>query len=180
MTECSAGKFEPQLSKRPNSGWIRLSSAGNAPKGWNFVPLAPGLFATYFAYGVYPLLDGYLLLIVVVFLLFLLAGLVPRASVLSGLALALLAATLLLNGSLDRSPPTEIKTTVIRKAMVSGSVRRGTHYDVIVASWRPGRSQEDFEVDSGVYERAAAGRPVTVELHKGFYGIQWHGNISPE
>ena len=180
MTECSTGTSEPELSKRSVSDWIAIPSAGNAGRGWNFIPLAPGLFGGLLAYSLYPLLDGRYVLIGVVFLFFLLAGMVPRAAAYSGLTLALLAAGLLLNGALDKSPPVEIKTTVIRKEMFSGSQKFGTHYDVVVSSWRPGRSQEDFEVDSGTYRRAAVGRPATVELHKGLFGLPWYGIISPE
>jgi hypothetical protein len=177
MTEYSTGTSEPPLAKRSASGWISIPSAGN---GWNFIPLAPGLFGGYLAYSLYPFLDGRYVLIGVVFLFFLSAALVPRAAAYSGLALALLAAMLFLNGALDRSPPAEIKTTVIGKAMVTGRVKRGTYYHVVVSSWRPGRSQEDFEVDSDIYRRAAIGRPATVELHKGCFGLPWYGSISPE
>jgi len=174
MTEYSTGTTEPQVGKPSASGWISIPSR----KGWNFIPLAPGLFGGIFAYSVYPLLDGRYVLMGVVFLLFLLAGLVPRAAAYSGLALALLAATLFLNGALDKRPPAEIKTTVIRKAMVCQS--RGTHYHVVVSSWRPGRNQEDFEVDPSIYRRAAVGRPATLELHNGSFGLPWYGSISPE
>jgi len=171
---------EPKGSEGPNSHWTPITSAGSRATGWNFFPLAPGLFGTYFAYGLYPLLDGYLPLIVVVFLFFLLVGLKPRASVFSGVALAVLAAALLLNGALDRVPPREINATVIHKAVFTGSQRYGTHYRVYVSSWRAGRSQEKLEVDSGVYKRVAVGKTVTVEFHKGFLGLPWLGKISPE
>ena len=180
MNDYPQGRTDPAFSQRPNSRWIPIPAAGYTAKGWNFLPLAPGLFGTYFAYGLYPLLHGYALLLVVVFLFFLLAGLIPRVSVLSGLALALLAATLLLNGALDRVPPVEVKATVIRKAMVSGDLKRGTHYQLSVSSWRAGRSQEDLEVDSGVFNRTAVGKIVAVEFHKGFLGLPWYGNISTE
>ena len=131
MTECSTGTSEPELSKRSVSDWIAIPSAGNAGRGWNFIPLAPGLFGGLLAYSLYPLLGGRYVLIGVVFLFFLLAGMVPRAAAYSGLTLALLAAGLLLNGALNTSAPVEIKTTVIRKEMFSGSQKFGTHYDVL-------------------------------------------------
>jgi hypothetical protein len=180
MTDYSAGGIEPQLGKRANSGWVSLAPSLNAGRAWNFIPLAPGVFGSFFAGSLYPLLDGRYWLIGVVFGFFVLTGVVPRAAVFSGLALALLAATLLLNGALDKYPSTYVRTTVIRKSMVTGSAGRGTHYDVIVSSWRPGRIQEDFEVDSGVFNRTTAGNTVTVELRKGFFGIPWYGNISAE
>ena len=180
MTEYLTGTNEPQPAEPPDTGWIWLTSALNTGKGWNFIPLAPGLFGCLFAYSLYPLLDGRYVLIGVVFLFFLVTGIVRRASVLSGLTLALLAAGLLLNGAMDRFPPVEVHTTVVRKAMFSGSQKYGTHYQVIVSSWRPGRSQEQFDVDSDVYRRAVVGRSATLELHKGYFGIPWYGNLSPE
>ena len=177
MTEYSTGTTEPQVSKPSSFGRISIPSTA---KGWNFIPLAPGLFGGILAYSVYPLLDGRYVLMGVVFLLFLLAGQVPRAAAYSGLALALLAATLFLNGALDQRPAAEIKTTVIRKAMMTGSQKFGTHYHVVVSSWRPGRNQEDFDVDPSIYWRAAVGRPATLELHKGYFGLPWYGSISPE
>lgn len=171
---------EPKASDRPNSHWSPIPSAGSGAKGWNFFPLAPGLFGTYLAYGLYPLLDGYWLLILIVFLFFLLVGLRPQASVFSGLALAVLAAALLLNGVLDRAPASQLNTTVIHKAIFTGIQRYGTHYEVYVSSWRAGRSQEKLEVDSGLYKRVVVGETVTVEFHKGFLGLPWLGKISPE
>ncbi len=180
MTEYSAGSDEPQLGKPKDSGWIWLTPTQNGGKGWNFIPLAPGIFGSFFAYSLYPLLDGRYVLMGIVFLFLILTGLVPRAAVLSGFALALLAAALMLNGALDKFPPAEIKTTVVRKATVTGSQKHGTQYHVIVSSWRPGRTVEQLNVDSSVYRRAVVGKVAMVELHKGYFGIPWFGNISPQ
>jgi hypothetical protein len=180
MTEYSAVGRGPQSGKPGNSGWIPLSLAGKAGKKWNFIPLAPGLFCGICAYSLYPLLDGQYVLAGLVFLFFLLTWLAPRTTLFSSVALALLAGTLLLNGALDKSPPTEIKTTIISKASVTGSQRMGTHYHLVVSSWRPGRNREDFQVDLGVYRRAVVGRAAMVEMHKGYFGIAWHGDISPQ
>jgi hypothetical protein len=35
-------------------------------------------------------------------------------------------------------------------------------------------------VSSRVFERAAAGRSVTVEMHQGYFGMLWYGDISPQ
>ena len=180
MNDITAGTCESQPGKRPNSGWISLASRLGTGKGWNFIPLAPGAFGVFIAYNLYPLLDGRFALMGIVFLFFLLTGLVQRATVLSGLALVLLAATLFLNGGLDRAPLTVVKTTVIDKATVTGSQRTGTHYHVIVSSWRPGRRQEEFDVDSGIYHRMVVGRAAAVELHKGYFSLPWLGTITPE
>jgi hypothetical protein len=180
MTESSAAGTEPQLGKRTGFGGIPFLSAQTAGKGWNFIPLAPGLFGGFLAYNLYPLLDGHLWLVLVPFLCCFLVAVFPRSNVYAGLALALVAAVVFFNGALDRFPPTEVRTTVIRKASVTGAQKYGTHYHVIVASWRPGRSQEDFDVDLSVFRRAVPGRTVTIELHKGFYRLPWYGSISPE
>jgi hypothetical protein len=96
----------------------------------------------------------------------------------SSIALLLFAMLLILNGRLDKSLPNEITATVIRKTVLQ--TRRGYQYDLTVASWRPGRSQEHFSVTSSVFNRAVVGRTVTVEVHQGFWGMLWRGNISPQ
>lgn len=155
-------------------------STGHAGKSWNFIPLAPGLFGAFFAYSFYPLLDGRYLLIGVVFLFFLLTALVPRASIFSGAALALLAATLWLNGALDKFPVDDVRATVIQKVVFTGSQSMGTRYCLTVSPWGPNGSQKEFDVDLSVFKRAVAGKTVTVELHHGYFGVQWHGNLLPE
>jgi hypothetical protein len=170
---------ESWLDKLPFSGRATIPSAAHAGKSWNFVPLAPGLFGTFFAYSLYPLLDGRYLLIGIVFFFFLLTGLVPRASIFAGVALALLATTLWLNGALDRFPVNDIKTTVIRKTVFSGSQSMGTRYYLIVSPWGPDGSQKEFDVDRSVFVRAVAGKTITVQLHKGCFGVQWYGNLLP-
>jgi hypothetical protein len=55
-----------------------------------------------------------------------------------------------------------------------------TKYHVIVSSWRPDKAEEDFTVDPAIFRRTVVGKTVTVELHKGFFGVPWSGNISPE
>jgi hypothetical protein len=175
MTEFSAGRIEPQLSKRPDFSGAPLLSVRNAGKSWNFIPLGPGLIGSLFALNLYPLLEGRYLLMGVVFLFFLMTAVMPRASVFSGIALGLLAAALLMNGALDRFPPAEVRTTVIRKAVTTV---KGTKYHVVVSSWQPGQSEQEF--DPGVFRRATVGKTVTVEVHKGFCGLPWSGNIAPE
>jgi hypothetical protein len=101
----------------------------------------------------------------------------PAAYIFSSLAYALIALMLLLNGGLDRFPPSEVRTTVIRKAVTTV---KGTNYHVIVSPLGPDQTKEDFTVDPEVFRRTAVGKTVTVELHKGFFGVPWSGNISPE
>jgi hypothetical protein len=85
---------------------------------------------------------------------------------------------LFLNGGMDRSQLSRMSTTIIRKSAYRG--RRGTSYNLVVTSWRPGRKLEHFGVGKAVYERAQVGRTATIDVHKGFFGLAWHGPISPE
>jgi hypothetical protein len=101
----------------------------------------------------------------------------PAAHVFSSLGYALIALVFLLNGGLDRFPPSEVRTTVVRKTVATV---KGTKYHLIVSSLRPDSSQEDFTVDPDVFHHTIVGKTVTVELHKGFFGVPWAGNISPE
>jgi hypothetical protein len=180
MAETSAGQIQPQASLSPDSGKTSFLSGWSGPKRWNFLPLAPGVFGAFFAYNAYPLVAGRYLLIGIAFLPFLLVSLMPRTAVYSGVALALLAAGLWLNGALDRVPPAYVKATVIQKMSFPGDRRRGAHYDVIVSSWRTGRSTEDFDVDLGLFRRTVPGKTITVEVHEGAFRLPWYGNISPE
>ena len=94
-------------------------------------------------------------------------------------ALLLFAILLVLNDRLDRSLPNEVRTTVIRKAVLRG--RHGAkQYNLTVSSWRPGRSLENFNFALNVFNGTAVGKIITVEMHDGFFGIPWHGKISPE
>jgi hypothetical protein len=95
----------------------------------------------------------------------------------SSLALVLLGLMLFMNGGLDRPPGNEVRTTVIRKTVIRG---RTTQYHLWVSSWRPGRSEEDFNIGLREFDRATVGKSVTVELHSGFFGLPWRGDILPE
>lgn len=108
-------------------------------------------------------------------------GDLPRvrlAYVCSSVALVLLAALLFLNGWLDKSPPTLVRTTVIQKKISRG--RGGTEHWITVGSWRPGRTSEDFLVSSYEYNRFAIGKMARVSVHAGFFGVPWSHGIRPE
>jgi hypothetical protein len=156
--------------------------------------LVPGVFVSLSALAVYPPLDTRLVMAAVLGL-FLLpvmpqflsyvqkrpggdAGWLRAAYIFSGLALCMLALLLFLNGWLDRSPWSEVRTTVIRKTVLRGG--RGTQYELAVSTWRPGRSLEHFNVSSRVFDSAVVGKVVRVPLHKGFFSLPWFGSISPE
>jgi hypothetical protein len=106
------------------------------------------------------------------------AGLLRGVFIFSAVAVALLGASLIINGALDKFPQTELETKVVRKVVLNG--RRATQYHIFVSSWRPGRSQEDFNVVQQVFNRARVGKRLTVEVHHGFLGLPWYGKISPE
>jgi hypothetical protein len=196
MQTISSGGIEVQLTKPPDCGGSAFPSAKDVKKSLNkySLLLAPGLLGGLLAYVVYPPLDQGLLATFGVCALFLPmvlrlrsivrkrlsedAGRLRTAYVCSSLALAMLALLLLLNGWLDRSPRSLVRTTVVRKTFTNG--RSVTKYLLTVSSWRSGRSEEDFNVDSRTFSRAAVGKTVTVELHQGFFGLPWSGNISPQ
>jgi hypothetical protein len=159
-----------------------------------FLLLVPGLLGNLLGYALYPPLDAGPLLgfglcvFSLPVLLQLASGLRKRLSenvgrlrtvyAYSSLALMLLALLLLLNGWLDGSPPNAVRSTVIQK---TATMRKaGIQYRLTVSSWRPGRSGKEFEVGSRTFNRAVVGKTVTVELHKGFFGLPWSGSISPE
>jgi hypothetical protein len=155
--------------------------------------MTPGVFFTFHALSVYPpvnprfpmavMLCIFVLPVVLMMLSFVLKR--PNENVKtwrivyvsSSIALLLSAILLFLNGYLDRSIPYEVRTTVIRKAVIRG---RATQYNLTVSSWRTGRSIENFNVALKVFERAAVGKSVTVEVHEGLFSMPWHGKISTE
>jgi hypothetical protein len=175
-------------------GGIELPSTRNARELRYIFWLVPGFLGSLLAYYLYPPIIGdsrFRSLWLVG--LFVLALVLPRlwnivrkrpsddmafpaACVFSSLAYALIALLFLLNGGLDRFPPSEVRTTVIRKV----ATVKQTKYHVIVSSWRPDKAEEDFTVDPAIFRRTVVGKTVTVELHKGFFGVPWSGNISPE
>lgn len=155
--------------------------------------LVPGLLVCMTARMIYPLLDdgpAFGLMVVLFLLPFLIqltlvlrkqsnARLLRLAYGLSGCVLMIFALCLLLNGGMDKSASTLMTTTVIRKSVDTG--RHGTQqYHLIVSSWRPGRSSEDLNVGSRVFQRAAVGRNVSIEVHQGFFNLPWSGKIRPE
>ena len=184
--------IEVERSKGPNFGARPLPAAGGV---WvlHILLLVPGVFVSLLALSVYPLLDprrmmgfllGFFLLPVVLQMLTILRkspGNDVRwgraAYIGSGLALPLLGLLLFLNGGLDRSHGNTVRPTVVRKTVIGG---RATRYHLWVSSWRPGRILEDFNVGSREFDRAVVGKPVTVELHNGFFGLSWRGTISTQ
>ena len=153
----------------------------------------PGLFGGLLAWIIYPPLDAgpFVAFGLCVFLLPMLLQLRSsllnrlnddiersrKAYVYSSIALAVLASMLLLNGWCDKSPQTVMKATLVRKTVTRG---RGVQHILTVASWRPGRRTKDFYVSSIGFNRFVVGKTIRVQLHRGFFGLPWSGNISPE
>ena len=155
--------------------------------------MTPGVFLTFLALSEYPPVNArlpmammlciFILPVVLMMLSFVLKRLNENVKtwrilyVSSSVALLLLAILLFLNGGLDRSSPNVVTTRVIRKAVIRG---RSTQYNLTVSSWRPGRSIENFNVAFSVFDRTDVGKIITLEVHEGIFGLQWHGKISPE
>jgi hypothetical protein len=87
------------------------------------------------------------------------------------------ACALIANGSLDHAPPQKIQSIVLRKYVTRG--RRSTTHHVDVCSWRPGRGDEDLQVGARTYSAIAEGHGVSIELHRGFFGVQWYDRVAP-
>ncbi len=194
MQNRPTGGIEFQLSKGSASGERISSSVVNASQLLYFFLLIPALFIAMMPLGTYPPLDSRLPmgLIICAFLL----SAVPRlmtvvqrqggkdpgiwrtASTCAGLVLPFLGLWLFLNGGLDKSPQSDVKATVIQKIAPIGY--REAQYGLVVTSWRPGRTVENLNVSSGVFQRAAVGRTLIVELRQGRFGLTWIENISPE
>jgi hypothetical protein len=177
-----------QLRGQPDAGGKQLSSAGGTTQVLYILLLTPGVMLSLFSQGIYPLLDSRLAMGVMLSLFLLPVALLivsfvrQRPSgrmpfIFSSVALVLWALLLILNGGLDHSPRHDVRATVVRKAILRG--RRATSYNLTLTSWRPGRTQESMDVTLRVFNRATVGRPVTVELHQGFFGLAWYGDVSP-
>jgi hypothetical protein len=82
----------------------------------------------------------------------------------------------LMNGALDKSPTTQITASLRSKTVIRG---RGRQYHLVLTSWVPGHTEEHFDVTPDVFDRCIVGQNVTLAVHPGFFGVPWHGAISP-
>jgi hypothetical protein len=87
----------------------------------------------------------------------------------------LLAALLLGNGALDRTPPHIETARVIGKFSMPGPV---ANRRLIVTSWREGRRYERVPVDRGDFDRCNSGDMVQVRVQEGLVGIPWIAGVS--
>lgn len=182
-----------QLSKRGTGDGPPLPAPGGAWV-WYILLLTPGVLVSLLAQSAYPLLlnvrrpMGFLLGIflfpTVLHILSIVLKLPNDGAwwlrpvyICASLALVLLGLLLFLNGRLDKSRGSEVTTTVVRKTVIRG---RTTRYHLWATSWRRGRREEDFNIGLREFNRARVGKTVTVELHSGFFGLPWRGDVLPE
>jgi hypothetical protein len=186
--------IEVQVRPRPAGSDGSLPLGGQSSKSLDpySLLLAPGLLGGIFAYVVYPPLDTGplvafgLCVFLLPFALKLSSMVRKRLSedvdwlrtvyVGASLALLLLSLLVLVNGWQDKSSRSVVRATVIQK--ISSRGRGGTSYSIIVSSWRPGRSVEELRVGVWTYNNAVVGKPVTVGVHKGAFGLPWYEYVS--
>jgi hypothetical protein len=154
--------------------------------------LAPGLLGGILAYIVYTPLDSGPLVAfgLCVFLLPLVLKLssvmrnrlgedmdrLRTVYVCASIALMALSLFVFVNGWQDKAPLNAVRATVIQKTSMRH--RSTTSYSVIVSSWRPGRSVEELTVGDRTYNTAVVGKPVTVGVYKGAFGLPWYEYVS--
>lgn len=194
MQICLKCGTEYQVTSCPVCGGNPLPSAWQTRKALNkySLLLAPGLLGGLLAYVIYPPLDGGPLVafglcafsLPFVLQLFSIMrkrlsedmGRLRTAYVYASLALGLLAFLTLLNGWLDKSPRSAVRTTIVQKNFTRS--KASTSYRLTVSSWRPGRSEEELSVGVRTYDNVFVGKTITVGVHKGFFGLPWYGDVS--
>jgi hypothetical protein len=96
----------------------------------------------------------------------------------TGVLLIALAALVLGNGFLDRSPAKQVVASVTRKN--ESYSRRGSTYSLIVSpSWRAGRNNERLEVSARTFSKVRPGASVAIDVHRGAFGIEWFSRVEP-
>jgi hypothetical protein len=96
----------------------------------------------------------------------------------TGTALIVIAALLLTNGAVDRSPGTQVYASVIRKSVARG--RYGSSYSLIVSpSWREGRIDERLEVSGATFSSVRTGQTVAIRVRRGAVGLAWFSEVMP-
>ncbi len=194
MPNHSTSGIEIGLRKSSDVGQPASTSGLDVTQLLYFFLLIPALFIAQMPLGIYPPLDTRLPMGLIIGLFLLsaiprLTNIVQRrpggnvgwwrtVSTCAGLLLPLIGILVFLNGKLDTSPRSEVRTTIIRKIAPAGY--RQAQSIVVVSSWRPGRSEEALNVNSRVFERARVGKAVTIELRQGRFALPWVAVVSPE
>ncbi len=192
MGKCSAcgndfsGRQCPRCGGKPraNAEQIKRSQKKHA------LLLLAGLIAAIVANRFYPLLDGdrlfaiawcaFFLPMILSFISAMRWGSILDVNLLkvAYLCCAVIAVVLALliaaNGSLDRSPVRLVKSSILR---TSRPTRRYAGLNLFVGSWRPGRSTEKLWAGVPVSITASPGDSISVEVHEGFFGLPWYGNV---
>jgi hypothetical protein len=180
----------------PGCGGKPLPSARQINRQLNNYPIPAlvGLLGTIAANYFYPLLDSNPLFAIVLCIFFLPiifhisssmrkrlvldADRLKKAYLYCGALVIFLALLIAVNGALDMSPVTVVKSAIVRKSISSG--RYSTTHHFHVASWRPGKNTENLTVGIPLYVRASVGQSVAIEMHNGLFGLPWYGHISLE
>ncbi len=150
--------------------------------------LTAGICGSLLADRLYKLLDGITLMAVAfalafvsggtAFLLFLASKPTPWNLQLQKRLLAfvvvvvfLYSTCVILNGALDRYPPVQAETRVVRTYQ-GGKYNRG-FFIVVAPSWRQGQNQEDFQVIGEFDGDLQSGDLIRVEVHRGAFWLPW-------
>ncbi len=95
----------------------------------------------------------------------------------AGAGLLILTTLLFLNGALDKKPPEQVRTRVLRKYFNQG--RGGPNYSLTVSSWRSGHGEETLDVNRTTFLMMQTGELVFVAVHRGALGFSWYRDVVP-
>jgi uncharacterized paraquat-inducible protein A len=192
MQKCSSCGIEFRDPQCPRCGGEARATAEQIKRSLKkrALLLLAGLIAVIVANRSYPLLDGDKLFAIAwcaFFLPMILslisamrwgsildANLLKAAYLCCAVITVVLALLIAANGSLDRSPVGLVKSSILR---TSRPTRRYAGLNLFVASWRPGRSTEKLWAGVPVSITASPGDSISFEVHEGFFGLPWYGNI---
>jgi drug/metabolite transporter (DMT)-like permease len=159
----------------------------------HFFALTLGFFGTMFGTAYYHMLDGLTVIrlavgiYLVALLTVIVAGLLRRlplslnlvksVQIFGGGLLILLAGLVWGNGALDHAATTSVRSTILSKGVTHGR-NNSKGYHLTVASWRPGRLEEQLDVKGNLFRSLSLNEPVLVEVHPGRFGMPWYSSIS--
>jgi hypothetical protein len=96
----------------------------------------------------------------------------------AGIGVVGFALCLFLNGALDRNPSMQVHARISQKSASRG--RGSTTYILILdPSWRDGRTQERLDVSRATFVSVRTGDQVSVDVHRGLFGLPWFSRVSP-
>jgi len=106
------------------------------------------------------------------------AGRLQRAYLSAGAVTIFLALLIACNGAFDKSPATQVSTSLLHKQVVRG--KSGPSYTLRVRSWRAGSATEGLSVDARTYREVSLEKGVVVEMHRGVFGLPWYSGVVSE